>query len=235
MHLAHTLSKTAAAFFGVVLATASHAAWDTIPPVELSASHDDNLRLLPDDLPLDGGDDSMTLDGRFRAAFAGERGNIFFEPRVRAEQYSDAENDDLNGTDAFFRARGDHKWSEATLDFGLDYDQQDIKDAEVTDAFPDDPDIDDPTDPDTGLLVIDEDRKRLVVGPSLDVQISERSSLVFASAATRRLLHRRRVRRQSGFHDTEYSAGILPAESMTATRCRHASLARSTLPTSTRM
>ena len=53
MHLARTLSKTAAALFGLALATASHAAWDTIPQVELSASHDDNLRLLPDDLPLD--------------------------------------------------------------------------------------------------------------------------------------------------------------------------------------
>ena len=50
MHLARTLSKTAAALFGLALATASHAAWDTIPTVELSASHDDNLRLLPDDL-----------------------------------------------------------------------------------------------------------------------------------------------------------------------------------------
>ncbi len=142
----------------------------------------------------------MTLDGRFRAAFAGERGNLFLEPRVRGEQYSGAENEDLNGTDTFFRARGDHEWAQASLEFALDYDQQDIKDAEVTDAFPDDPDIDDPTDPDTGLLIIDEDRKRLFVAPSLEVQISERSSLVFASAATRRLLYRRRVRGQSGFH-----------------------------------
>ena len=209
MHLARTFSKTAAALFGLALATTSHAAWDTIPQVELSASHDDNLRLLPDDVPLDGGDDSMTLDARFRAAFAGERGNIFFEPRVRAEQYSGAENDDLNGTDTFLRARGDHRWSEASLDFALDYDQQDIKDAEVTDAFPDDPDIDDPIDPDTGLLIIDEDRKRLIVSPSLDVQISERSSLVFASELLDVSYTGAEFEGRVDFTDTEFSAGIL--------------------------
>ena len=137
MHLARTLSKTAAALSGLVLATTSHAAWDTIPKVELSASHDDNLRLLPDDgsAAVDRGDDSMTLDGRFRAAFAGERGNLFVEPRVRGEQYSGNENEGLNGTDTFFRVRGDHEWAQASLEFALDYDQQDIQDAEVTTLF----------------------------------------------------------------------------------------------------
>ena len=209
MHLARMLSKTAAAFFGFALATASHAAWDTIPQIELSANHDDNLRLLPDDLPLDGGDDSMTLDGRFRAAFAGERGSLFVEPRVRAEQYSATQNDDLNGTDTFFRMRGDHEWTQASLEFALDYDQQDIKDAEVTDAFPDDPDIEDPTDPDTGLLVIDEDRKRLYVGPSLAVQVSERSSLVFAGQVLDVSYTGADFEGRVDFTDTEVSAGIL--------------------------
>ena len=213
MHLAHTLSKTAAAFFGLVLATASHAAWDTIPQIELSASHDDNLRLLPDDLALppnvDGGADSMTLDGRFRAAFAGERGNLFVEPRVRGEQYSGDENEDLNGTDTFFRARGDHEWAQATLEFALDYDQQDIKDAEVTDSFPDDPDIEDPVDPDTGLLIIDEDRKRWFVAPSLEVEISERSSLVFASQLLDVSYTGAEFDGRVDFTDTEVSAGIL--------------------------
>jgi hypothetical protein len=208
MHLARTLSKTAAAFFGFALATASHAAWDIIPQVELSASHDDNLRLLPDDLPLDGGDGAMSLDGRFRAAFAGERGNLFLEPRVRAEQYSDTLNETLNGTDTFFRIRGDHAWTQARLEFALDYDQQDIKDAEVTDAFPDDPDIDDPIDPDTGLLLIDEDRKYLYVGPSLDVQISDRSSLVFASHVLDVSYTGAELDARADFTDTEVSAGI---------------------------
>ena len=209
MHIARALSKTAAALFGLALATASHAAWDIVPQVELSASHDDNLRLLPDNLPLDGGDDSMTLDARFRAAFAGERGNLFVEPRVRGQQYSDARNEDLDGTDTFFRARGDHEWAQATLEFALDYDQQDIKDAEVTDAFPDDPDIDDPTDPDTGLLIIDEDRKRWYAGPSLEVQISERSSLVFAGEVLDVSYTGAEFDGRVDFTDTEVSAGIL--------------------------
>ena len=119
------------------------------------------------------------------------------------------ENEDLNGTDTFFRMRGDHEWAQASLEFALDYDQQDIKDAEVTDAFPDDPDIDDPTDPDTGLLVIDEDRKRLYVGPSLDVQISERSSLVFAGAVLDVSYTGAEFDGRVDFTDTEVSAGIL--------------------------
>ena len=59
MHLARTLSKTAAALVGLAVATTSHAAWDLLPQIELSATHDDNLRLLPDDLPLDIGGSAM--------------------------------------------------------------------------------------------------------------------------------------------------------------------------------
>ena len=207
--LSHTPSQIAAALFGLTLSTASHAAWDMLPVVELSATHEDNLRLLPDNLPLDGGADSMTLDARFRAAFAGERGSLFVEPRARVDQYSGDVNEDLNGTDTFLRARGNHDWSQAELGFAFDYDQQDIKDAEVTDAFPDDPDIEDPTDPDTGLLIIDEDRKRLFIQPTLDVQISERSSLVFVGEVLDVSYTGAEFDGRVDFRDTELSAGIL--------------------------
>ena len=209
MTLARTLSKVAAALFGLTLSTASHAAWDMLPVVELSATHEDNLRLLPDNLPLDGGDGAMTLDARLRAAFAGERGSLFLEPRARADQYSKEENDDLNGTDTFFRVRGDRDWSQASLTFAFDYDQQDIKDAEVTDAFPDDPNIDAPPDPDTGLLIIDEDRKRLFMQPALDVQISERSSLVFVADVLDVSYTGAEFEGRVDFTDTEVAAGIL--------------------------
>ena len=209
MHLARTLSKTAAALVGLALATTSHAAWDLLPQIELAATHDDNLRLLPDDGPLDISGGAMTLDARFRATSTGERGSFFVEPRVRVDEYADAENEDLNGADTFLRARGNHAWTGASLAFALDYDQQDIKDAEMTDAFPDDPNIDEPPDTGTGLLVIDEDRKHLFVAPSLDVQVSERSSLVFASQLLDVSYTGAEFRGRVDFQDTEFSAGIL--------------------------
>lgn len=209
MGFVRALPQIIAGLLGVGLSTTSHAAWETTPNVELSAFSDDNLRLLPDYLPIVNSAEAMSLDARLRAVYAGERSNFFVEPRVRADQYSGEENEDLNGTDTFLRARGDYNWTQASLDFVIDYDQQDIKDAEVTDAFPDDPDIEDPTDPDTGLLIIDEDRKRFALRPSLDVAISDRSSLVFASELLDVSYTGADFAGRVDFTDIEVSAGVL--------------------------
>lgn len=209
MNVARTLSNAATALLGLALGATSHAAWETTPQVEMSALRDDNLRLLPNDLALAGNADGTTLDARLRAASTGERGNLFFEPRVRIDRYSGDENEDFNGTDTFLRARGRYDWSQASVGFLADYDQQDIRDAELTEAVPDDPDIADPTDPDTGLVVTDEDRKRLLLRPTLDVRLSERSSLVFASEILDVSYTGAEVAGRADFKDTEVSAGIL--------------------------
>ncbi len=115
----------------------------------------------------------------------------------------------LNGADTFLRARARYDWTQASLSFFLDYDDQDIKDAEVTEAFPDDPDIEDPTDPDTGLIIVDEDRERFIFGPSLDVRISDRSSLVFATQVLDVSYSGAELESRADFLYTEASAGIL--------------------------
>ena len=204
-----TLAKIIAALVGGTFAATGHAAWDTAPELELSALSDDNLRLLPDNAPISNSAEAMSLDARFRATATGERGTAFLEPRVRADQYSGSENEDLNGTDTFFRSRGRYEWTQVGLEFSADYDQQDVKDAEVTDAFPDDPDIEDPVDPDTGLLIIDEDRKRFFFRPALDVEISERSSLIFSSDFLDVSYTGAEFAGRVDFTDTEVSAGIL--------------------------
>ena len=209
MNRAPRLPGFIAGLVAVAASTGSQAAWETTPDVELSALTDDNLRLLPDDLPVVNSAEALSLDARLRATHVGPRSYLFLEPRARVDQYTGDENEDLNGTATVFRGVGRYTWTQANLEFVVDYDQQDIKDAEVTDAFPDDPDIEDPTDPDTGLLIIDEDRKRFALRPSLDVEISERSSLIFASELLDVSYTGAEFDGRVDFTDVEVSAGIL--------------------------
>jgi hypothetical protein len=203
------LAKTVAALLGIALGTTSHAAWETVPAIELSALSDDNLRLLPNDAGVDTSAEAMSLDARLRATATGQRGYVFVEPRVRADQYSGDQNETLNGTDTFVRARGGREWTKVALDFFADYDRQDIRDAEVTDAVPDDPNFDDPVDPDTGLVVFDEDRIRTILSPSLDIRISDRSSLVFATERIDVSYTGEEFEGRVDFESTEVSAGVL--------------------------
>jgi hypothetical protein len=206
-------SNAAAALLGLALSATCHAAWEATPEVAIGASHDDNLRLVPDDLPsgvaVPAEANATVLEARLRATSTGERSYLFFEPRVHIDHYLEDENETLNGADTFLRARARYDWTQASLAFFLDYDDQDILDAEVTEAFPDDPDIEDPTDPDTGLIIVDEDRERFIFGPSLDVRVSDRSSLVFATQVLDVSYSGRELQSRSDFLYTAASAGIL--------------------------
>ncbi len=70
-------SNAATALLGLVLSATSHAAWEATPEVALGASHDDNLRLVPDDLPsgvaAPAEADATVLDARLRATSTTER------------------------------------------------------------------------------------------------------------------------------------------------------------------
>lgn len=206
-----TTLSAATALLGLVLSATCHAAWEATPEVAVGASHDDNLRLVPEDLgvAVPEAADATVLEARLRATYTGERSYLYFEPRAHVDHYLDEENEALNGADTFLRARARFDWTQASLAFSFDYDDQDIKDAEVTGAFPDDPDIDDPTDPDTGLIIIDEDRERFIFGPSLDVRVSDRSSLVFATTVMDVSYSGVELESRADFLYTEASAGIL--------------------------
>jgi hypothetical protein len=159
--------------------TESYAAWDLVPELSITAGSDDNLRLLPDEAP-DLGNSGMTmLDAQFTVSSTGNRGNVFFEPRIRAESYSNTADEVFDGQDAFAHLRGERRLQSGSLGFRVDFDRQDVKDAELTEATPEDPDVDTPIDPDTGrLLFVNQDRERLYVSPYAEFALSERSSVL---------------------------------------------------------
>ena len=66
----------------------SYAAWEVVPELGIIAETDDNLRLLPDAAPDLGNSGRMMLDAQVTMASIGNRGNFVFEPRLRAESYT---------------------------------------------------------------------------------------------------------------------------------------------------
>jgi hypothetical protein len=205
---ARLMVNSALAALGATLGSPANAAWEAAPLVQITAQSDDNVRLLQEGQPLAGGADSMSLDARLRATSTGTRGNLYIEPRVRVDEYTGDQNEDLNGADFFLRTRGGYNWTQAAFSFAADFDRQDLKDAELTEAIPDNPDIDDPIDPDTGLVVVDEDRQRVLLLPSLSIRMSDRSSLVLGSQIFDISYTGTESRGRVDFTDTRVFAGI---------------------------
>lgn len=203
-----TIRHGVLAAMGAVLAVPVEAAWDTVPIVEVTAMTDDNLRVQPENQPLSGGAEGTSVDARLRATSTGPRGNFYVEPRLRRDHYSGDENKDLNGVDRFLRTQGTYDWRQVSLGFFASYDRQDMKDAELTEAVPDDPNLGDPVDPDTGLVVVDEDRIRTLIRPTLDIRISDRSSLILESDLLDVSYTGEESRGRINFTDTRFATGI---------------------------
>jgi hypothetical protein len=189
-----------------------YAAWEFVPELTLTAETDDNLRLLPDEAPDTGNSGFTMLDGRVTMSSTGTRGSLIFEPRLRAEYYSKTTDEVFDGSDSFVHFRGARELRLGNLGFRADYDRQDIRDAEITEATPDDPDVDDPIDPDTGrLLVVNQDRERLVVAPYADFQLSERSSVILEAELLDVSYSEAPLSQFSGrvdFENTQFATGI---------------------------
>ena len=159
--------------FTMTLGTAQ-AAWDFVPEIGLLIEQSDNPRLRT------GGetDASRTIvDAEFDIRNFGERGEIRFRPRVRADQYADSEDAELENDDLFLRGSGEYRWQRATLGFTSNYVQQSILSSETPGAAPDDPDLEDPIDDITGnLIFFDQDQTRTVFRPYMELQLSERTA-----------------------------------------------------------
>lgn len=202
------LFRGATAAVSVMLALPTQAAWELAPALELTAITDDNVRLVPEVSPLSGGAESMSLDTRLRATSTGQRGSLFLEPRLRMDQYTGEDHKDLDGLDRFLRMRAGYNWTQVAFNFFADYDRQDLKDAELTEALPDDPNFGDPLDPDTGLVITDEDRIRTLLRPSLDIRLSDRSSLIFESDVLDVSYTGEAAQGRVDFTDTRFATGI---------------------------
>jgi opacity protein-like surface antigen len=205
---AHTLLRGAAAAVSALLAFPTQAAWEVAPALELTAITDDNVRLVPEASPFSGGAESMSLDTRLRATSTSQRGSLYIEPRLRMDEYTGEDHEDLNGLDRFLRMRAGYNWTQVAFNVLADYDRQDLKDAELTEALPDDPNFGDPLDPDTGLVLTDEDRVRMLLRPSLDIRLSDRSSLIFESDILDVSYTGDQAQGRVDFKDTRLATGI---------------------------
>jgi hypothetical protein len=161
----------------------SHAAWDVLPRVETLVLANDNVRMEEDSAGTATNSTRARIDGRVRFSTFNERGNLYVEPRVRADIYTEKENDDLESTNTYVRSAGSYSWELMTLGFSANYDLQDIRSAELVSAQQDDPDIDDPIVVDTGgITSFDETRERISVSPTVVFKASERSDIVLRAS-----------------------------------------------------
>lgn len=153
----------------------AYAAWDIVPRAQAGVETNDNFSLST------AGDDQASravLDVRGRFSNYGQRGFIYGEPRIRADYYGEAENKRLESNDLFFRTAGRYSGQLVTFTYGGDFDSQSVLGSELVGAEPDDPDVDDPVDVDTGRLGgLEQDRERINFRPRIDFAVSERNSL----------------------------------------------------------
>lgn len=202
--------KLLPAIVAASLYSPAHAAWEVLPEAQISAENNDNLRLAPDNEPNVDSSSRTRLDARVTLSNFNERGNIYFEPRLRADAYADTIDKELDGTDTFLRGRGRYSWERVTLGFRSDYDRQDVRDAELTEAAPEDPDVEDPFDPDTGLVsIIEQDRERLILTPYAEFQVSERSSVLLEARLVEVSYTEAQLTGRANFEDREFAAGII--------------------------
>src|SRR5690606_32540819 len=164
--------------------------WQATPDIRMEIEANDNPRLGQNPGELDGDelDDHtatrMLMDARVRLRNVGPRGEITFQPRVRADAYSDATNDDLEREDVYLNSRAAYRWRRTTAAVNVNLSRESIISSELVDTQPIPPDdpIEDPLDDETGLLVLlDEFRKRLSIAPSAALQVSERSPVLLAA------------------------------------------------------
>ncbi len=160
----------------------AQAAWDLVPEIGLLVEHNDNPRLRT------GGETNASrtiIDATLDIRNFGERGEIRLRPRIRADQYSDAVDEELENDDAFLRGSGEYRWQRATIGFTSNYVQQSILSSETPGAAPDDPDLDDPSDDITGnLIFFDQVRTRTVFRPYMEFQLTERTGALLETEIT---------------------------------------------------
>jgi hypothetical protein len=197
-------------WIGAFAAHAANADWEVVPDIEMTLEARDNPRLNEGQLVAnDDASSRMLFDGRFAASNVSERGEMFIQPRLRLDAYTDADDDELESDDYFFDMRGRRRWETASAGFFSYFSRESILHSEILEPAPIDPDVEEPVDADTGQLVqLDEHRNRLTLGPYVDVQISERSTLTFDARHIDVDYSGTPVLGRTDFDDTRFSTGI---------------------------
>ena len=158
------------------------AAWEVLPEAIMEVETNDNSRMRAEDEEIS--TTRTVLDAEVTLSTFSERGNVLVQPRVRTDAYTKSINQELESTDVFLHGRGAYSWERFAIDLRADYADESVLSSELSDAVPEDPDLEDPLDPSTGdLNELEQDRERLDMRANLDFILSERNSLVVEARA----------------------------------------------------
>jgi hypothetical protein len=158
--------------------TAARGDWEIVPDLGVRVENDNNLFLDPVD---EQSDTRGVLDLAARLTNTSQRGNFYVEPLVSLYRYSKPENDILESDDIYVTAGGAYAWQTVEIGFRSVYADQSIMQAEVFDPVPDDPDVEQPPEGDTGRIeYLQQQRQRTYVSPYLELRISDRNRFRFA-------------------------------------------------------
>jgi hypothetical protein len=192
----------------LLIADFSFGAWDTVPEVALLTEANDNPRLRRTAQQSDSS--RVMLDARLAVTNFSDRGSIYLQPRVRASEYSNATDTDLEDEELFLRSYGRYNWQGASVGYTSNWSQQNIRNAEFRSSTPEDPDIPDPDDPGTGLDDnVAGDREAIWAAPYVELHVSDRNSIRLE------LLHNEvsysgpAAIQRSDFRQNEFAAGIV--------------------------
>ena len=114
------LSAAGAALCGV---TKSHAAWEIVPELSITAETDDNLRLLPDEAPDLGNSGATTARRPGHDVVHGDSRQPDFRAAGEVRVLLGHDDEIFETTDGFVHFRGAHRLQQSKLGFRADYDQ----------------------------------------------------------------------------------------------------------------
>lgn len=144
------------------------------PELDLRAETNDNFNLVP------GGDPDSNVQGYIAEAqaligIATPRSDTSMRPRIRFQQYPD--RDDFQEFEGFFDLRSQYKWERSELLTIARYSLQDSYNADTPGGEFDPLDPDNPSNPDTGRMLIGEQRTAIELRPDYTFELTERTKL----------------------------------------------------------
>lgn len=163
----------------VLYAARGYADWEAVPDIRLEAETNDNPSLnMVGDTQLVDAASRLLADAAVRFSMVEPRGELTFQPRIRADAYAEDEAQRLESTDVFLRSNGVHRGQTVRIGYTADIASERILGVEFLETLPTEPIGDDPTAVVTNQVGINEKRTRVGVSPYIEIAMNSRTSLL---------------------------------------------------------
>lgn len=186
----------------------ANAAWNVVPEVSVSVEQVDNIRLTPVSERESKGTRSV-VDARVDLTLVGDRGFLMARPRIIADRYAQTEHQARETNDLFLRSSGEYDWRLVRAGFWSDYRKEELRTSLLLDALPDDPDIEEPPDTDTGRIFTAQQREQLVIQPWAEFVLTPRNSIRIESYNTEVTYELAEPTGRSNFVNTSVSVALV--------------------------